>query len=323
MRIFKRILIPVLFFAVLFGINTVMNYLMVPYTFTRFKVHTIETETFDDLILGASHAGTNISPAILSGITGRTAFNAAQGEEFPVDSYYFLKDAARDHKPGRLIYEFDPNYWITAQEISSNYAGMFAEMRFCPAKLQYFFAKMWKADFRTAFAPWYFYRAQVGDIRQNLFTKGTDNYKNFGTDTFDSATQTVHSDGFIAVKPGKWDDTIIPRDWSEDMLQEDAREYFIRIAEFCAREGIELVVVTTPVPAETLEANAASYEAAGAEMSALAKEYGFRYLNYTGGELLAANKALTDADLYADWDGHMYADAAEAFSKVLARDLAG
>ena len=168
MRIFKRILIPILFFAVLFGINTVMNYLMVPYTFTRFKVHTIETETFDDLILGASHAGTNISPAVLSGITGRTAFNAAQGEEFPVDSYYFLKDAARDHKPGRLIYEFDPNYWITAQEISSNYAGMFAEMQFCPAKLQYFFAKMWKADFRTAFAPWYFYRAQVGELADRL-----------------------------------------------------------------------------------------------------------------------------------------------------------
>ena len=91
----------------------------------------------------------------------------------------------------------------------------------------------------------------------------------------------------------------------------------------CAREGIELVVVTTPVPAETLEANAASYEAAGAEMSALAESYGFRYLNYTGGELLAANKALTDADLYADWDGHMFADAAAAFSEVLARDLAG
>ena len=80
--------------------------------------------------------------------------------------------------------------------------------------------------------------------------------------------------------------------------------------------------MTTPVPAETLEANAASYEAAGAEMSVLAESYGFRYLNYTGGELLAANAALTDAELYADWDGHMYADAAEAFSKVLARDLA-
>ncbi len=58
-------------------------------------------------------------------------------------------------------------------------------------------------------------------------------------------------------------------------------------------------------------------------MSALAESYGFRYLNYTGGELLAANKALTDADLYADWDGHMFADAAAAFSEVLARDLAG
>ena len=312
MRIFKRILVPVVFIAVLFAVNTYLNYLLVPYTFTRYKVHKIETETFDDLILGSSHAGTCLSPSSISSVTGRSAFNAAQGEEYPVDSYFFLKDAAGKH---------NPNYWITAQDVSANYAGTYTEMQPGKAKVQYFFAKMWKADFRTSIAPWYFYRAQLSDIERNLFVKRSDDYKNFGTGTFDSATQTVEADGFIAVKPGKWDDEIIPRDWSDDMIQEKARDYFIRIAEFCRREGIELVVVTTPVPAETLAANEASYASAGAEMEALSKTYDFTYMNYNGGDLLEARREFTDSELFADWDGHMYAEAARRFSVAFAEDL--
>ena len=44
------------FFAVLTAFNMVMNYLLIPYSFTRMKVHYLETETCDDLILGSSHA---------------------------------------------------------------------------------------------------------------------------------------------------------------------------------------------------------------------------------------------------------------------------
>ena len=93
MRIFKRIAVPILFLAILMGVNAIFNYLLIAYTFTRYKLHKIETEAFDDLILGSSHGATNIDPAYVSSVTGRSAFNAAQGEEFPVDSYFFLKDA--------------------------------------------------------------------------------------------------------------------------------------------------------------------------------------------------------------------------------------
>ena len=106
------------------------------------------------------------------------------------------------------------------------------------------------------------------------------------------------------------------------MLQKDAREYFIRIAEYCRRCDIRLVVVTTPVPAQTLAANLASYTAAAEEMKSLSNAYDFSYLNYTEGELLLANQEFTNADLFADWDGHMYADTARRFSAVLAADIA-
>lgn len=313
------IAVPAIFIAVLIAFNLIMNYLLIPYSFTRMKVHWLETLTFDNLILGSSHAATNIDASHLAGLTGRTTFNAAQGEQFPVDSYYLLKDACIDQKPGRVIYEFDPTYWLTAQEIDSSYAGMFYEMRMSPVKLQYFFDKMWDADFRTWIAPWYFYRTQFAYISENIYTKSGDNYKDYGVATFDSENQTVRGDGFIAVKPGKWEDEITVREWNDNMIQKDDEAFFIKIAEFCRDEGIELVVVSTPIPTETYEAGKDNFELAYSHMQGLADKYGFRYMCYNSGEL--RDESLMTADKFADWDGHMYEDAANAFTTVLAEDL--
>ena len=96
--------VTAIFIAVVIVFNMVMNYLLIPYSFTRLKVHMLETMQFNNLILGSSHAGTNIDATHLAGLTGRTTFNAAQGEQFPVDSYYLLKDACIDQKPDRVIY---------------------------------------------------------------------------------------------------------------------------------------------------------------------------------------------------------------------------
>ena len=61
------------------GINALLSYMLIPYQFTRMKIHTIETEDFDDLILGSSHGSAAIDPAVLSEKTGRTCFSAAAG----------------------------------------------------------------------------------------------------------------------------------------------------------------------------------------------------------------------------------------------------
>ena len=44
------------------------------------KVHAVENNTYDDLILGIFARATNIDPDVLGGITGRTTYNAAQGK---------------------------------------------------------------------------------------------------------------------------------------------------------------------------------------------------------------------------------------------------
>ncbi|MDO4804778.1 MAG: hypothetical protein Q4A32_08165 [Lachnospiraceae bacterium] len=311
---------PVLIFsAVLVVFNLVMNYLLIPYSFTRMKVHVLETQPFDNLILGSSHAATNIDAALLGKLTGKNSFNAAQGEQYTVDSYYLLRDACMDYKPKRVIYEFDPTYWLTRQETDSAYAGMFYEMRMSPVKVQYFFDKMWGADFRTWTAPWYFYRGRFADIPANLYTKGTENYRQYGVATFDGENQTVRGDGFIAVKPGKWEDDIIVREWNRDTIQKDDEQFFIKLAEYCRKQGIGLCVVTTPLPLGTYEAGKECFDAAYAHMDALSDRYGFAYLCYNRKPLLRED--IMAEENFADWDGHMYEDAADRFTETLAEDL--
>jgi len=318
MRIFKRILTAALFVGILAAVSLTLDYLMIPYTFTRMKVHAVENNTYDDLILGSSHGATNIDPDVLGGITGRTTYNAAQGEEFPVDSYYLLKDACIANKPGRLIYEFDSTYWLSAQETDSSYALTYYSMRRSFTKMQYFYAKMWNADFRTWSAPWYFFRDRIYDIGTNLYVKGTDDYKDYGTGTFESDRQSVTDKGFIAIKNVRWDDAVTVRPWTDDMIQKSDVAYFLRIVSYCKENDISLVVVTTPVPDDTYEAGKDNFDQAGFYMSALADQYGFTYANYNNDRLEGLD---TTNAAYADYDGHMYEESAEAFSRVFGERL--
>ena len=54
-------------------------------------------------------------------------------------------------------------------------------------------------------------------------------------------------------------------------------------------------------------------------MTELSEKYDFRYMCYNTGELKQEN--LMDSEKFADWDGHMYEDAAHEFTGVFAEDL--
>ena len=56
------------------------------------------------------------------------------------------------------------------------------------------------------------------------------------------------------------------------MFQKDDEEFFIKMADYCLKEGIELVVVSTPIPAETYEAGKEHFDSAYAHMAGLAED---------------------------------------------------
>ena len=125
----------------------------------------------------------------------------------------------------------------------------------------------------------------------------------------------MKADGFISLKRVRWDDEITVRAWNDDTIQREDEKYFIKIAEFCRDNGIELVTVTTPLPDSTYEAGKENFDRSGQYMQKLAGEYGFSYMDYNTDRIEGLD--VSDS-AYADYDGHMYAETADRFSVVLA-----
>lgn len=87
-----------------------------PCTFMRNDIHAVVNNQYDDIILGTSHGMTDIDPAVMEGITGRTGHNMCVGGEYVIDAYHIAKLIAEKQKPTRIIYEVDPGYLVSEKK---------------------------------------------------------------------------------------------------------------------------------------------------------------------------------------------------------------
>ena len=111
MRNFKKWMLPLLFVAVFVGINELLNYVLYPYTYTRADVHHLAASEYEDVLVGTSHGKCGLDPQVLEEVTGHKTINVCQGGEYPLDVYYLVREAARNKKVSRVIYELDSGYW--------------------------------------------------------------------------------------------------------------------------------------------------------------------------------------------------------------------
>ena len=310
MRIFKA----AIWLAAAAAVTALLNTVFIPYQFPRMKIHRLETETFSDLILGSSHAASVLDPAVIEQQTGRSCFNAAAGGQYPLDNYYLLKDACRHHKPERVIWEYDPAYWAAQDERNANARYLLSCMQWSGVRLQYLKELCWENDFRYLVMPWFLYRDSFKEIPRNLRVRRSSDYRSYGIASFESDDQSVRENGLVAIHDDALGEQQIPELQVEDeKIWAANRSDFIRAADYCLQNGIELVVAATPVPEETREANRAFYERADQEMSSLSEQYGFLWIN-------EINTAMPE-ESFSDTEGHMRESAAAAFSRTFARKL--
>ena len=322
------------FFIIL---NLILNFVFIPYQFTGMKIHRIETEDFQDLILGSSHGCAALDPDVMEEITGRKTFNAAAGGQYPRENYFLLCDALRAHKPERVIYEYDPAYWIADERFNRVARYQLDMMEASSVKASYFSDLCLNGDFRYVLMPWFTFRDSLGRFRENISVKTSEAYRTFSAQPFSNSYQTCLQNGFTAISDdAKRKDTIPELAFSEetDPIVEKNDRYFIRLVSFCREQGIELVVITTPVPPSTLEARKDFYEQAHVLMADLAGEFDFSFMDYTGSDNGSDRPSMSSTsdlsciqawpdEAYSDGEGHMYADTARQFSAVFAQDLSG
>lgn len=320
MRSFKKISVCVLFLAGCVLLNSLLNYSLIPYTYTRADAYHMRSADYQEVLVGSSHGKCGLDPQVLRQVTGLTSLNLCQGGEYPVDSYFLVKEAARHRKLQRVIVEVDPGYWVTEPNQTSDYLVFYQEMENSPVKAEYFLNKIMKADFRTALFPWYLYRKQITQIPQTWRLKKSSVYRQYETDLFCSPVQEYREDGMIYRKKmaedKKTEDCPVLFD-SRD-LNPDAVKYFNKLAAFCRKEKISLVAVTTPIPRQTYEKYKTAYDQAGEYFSRYMKEHGVEYYDFTRGWEWGMPWDLKD---FADYEGHLYGEAAAAFTESFARML--
>ena len=307
--------------AVIVAVLLTADYALYPCTFMRNDIHTVTTQTYDDVFLGTSHGKINIDPDSVGKVTGRSGHNLCVGGEYPVDTYYLAKLMIETgHKPQRIIYEVSPGYFVSEKEEGNNYLLFYHEFPISLAKAQYFADTVAKCNLRTMLFPWYEYSLsyEISQMKDTISRKWK---KDYSAGPFRTESQEYHENGFVERSPED------PATFSFDGMYEYSTDKLIdqnlndldRTVRLCRENDIELVALMTPLPAVTLRQFSAGYEAMGAFFAEWFAQRGVTFYNFNGMELYG----LTDhsVERYTDLDGHMNGDAARAFSAVLGEVL--
>ena len=107
--------------------------------------------------------------------------------------------------------------------------------------------------------------------------------------------------------------------WAESEIRDSALKYFQKIETYCKENHIELEVITMPVPKETLENMAENYKQSDQYFASFMEERKIPYHNFNYDLQTGFDRSI---DSYWDYDGHMYGEDAEKFSRELGKYLA-
>ena len=306
--------------AVFILVLVLLDFALYPCTFIRSDIHTVLTETQEDLVLGGSHGKMNIAPESMQEVSGRSGHNLCVGGEYPVDSYYLLRLLIeKGKKPERVIYVISPEYFMNEKEEGNNYLLFYHEFPVSAAKLAYFRDCIAKCNFRTTLFPWYEYSLsyEISQMRETVRRKMSGD---FSSESYATDAQKYHGDGFIErypTDPSTFNFAGL-NEFSESRVREDQVAWMRKLIGLCEAEEIRFVCVMAPLPAPTLK----KFSQGFAEADHFFKEFftgsGVEFYNFNDpdGELFKVFTHRVDA--YTDLDGHMNGDAARAFSKRLA-----
>lgn len=331
MRNSKKYIWIGLFLALTICINLLLNYVLLPYSYVRCDTHHLTEGGYQDIYVGTSHGFAGIDPLQTDAITGRKSTNLCLGGEYLCDSYFLTKEAHRHNPLRRVIYVLDPGYWVTEPSQDSSYNTLCQSLPWSKVKLEYTAAKMLKADFRTTLFPWYNYRKDLlkpDVIQHNLTTKQSQEYKDYSIKPFDSTGQTYTEQGFMNIhrveNAQKTEQNL--KLWNEADLIPKEFKYFNKLKSYCAQNQIDFVVVTLPVPKETLGKYQEQFDAAHNYFTQMMQAQNVTYCDFNYVDLSSQGFETTVSN-YNDYDGHMYGNTAQKFSQILgeylnAQDLA-
>lgn len=320
MRNFKSIIKCVVFLMLCAICYIVCDYMFMPSGYIRAILHTLNysDENYDCIVLGASHGRSAIDPYKLDEEIGTNALNLCIPNEKVKDSYYLLKESCRNNDVKTVILDLDYQYWFKLGDNDFADTFIYSYMEPSNVKAEYFLDNLVNKDFRVSFVKWARYNAKYNKITNNIKTKATEGYKNYEMDSAEvgDANGPYVGKGFFYRKDGGHEGRgkITRTQWTDSSADPKVLNYFDQIVNYCKKNNIRLVCVTSAItPATVL---AACSEQTSAFYTQLAAKYGIEYYDFS----LLRQDVLPRTNLdFGDWDGHMCGKLAEPFSTVMGK----
>ena len=208
----------------------------------------------DTLFLGSSHCYRSVDPRSVDAALGTHSFNAGSSQQLPDGSYYMLKEAAA-HNPLKTVYleMFYTGYNESASANIPLACYLLADHMDwrSPNRYAYLSEMGGLAAYADLLLPARHGIASPSSMPALWKAKLTDGYTpdSYGYVTYPDSGEAYRGRGFVYT-------TGIPQDGFATLLNVDADaplsdfgwEYLNKITDFCAENGIRLVLFTAPLP---------------------------------------------------------------------------
>ena len=317
----------VLFIVVLAVVILVCDYLFAESGYIRFVLNDVNSsnESYDTIVLGASHTRCSIDTEYLDKYMNVNSFNMGIPGETVDDFYYVLKsvvDSGNNVK--QVIVDVDYYYWMNGQ--SQNHFSksfIYQQMKDTWVKAEYLWNNRAELDIRNVFSRRLTWKCTIKKAKTNIALKKTKEYKNYdmsaGLDTdgyFATAGGPYLGKGFcyryrINEVPGNPSYVNTMKGNAAKSLDKTVISQFERFLDYCNDNDIKVVCVSTPITPDAFKE--AQVDRASEKLKELFDSYNIKYYDF--------NKTLMsvlprDDSGYVDTEGHMYGELAVKYSDV-------
>lgn len=319
------------FLAVFLCVNAFLNTNLVQSALSRIIIHEMkdtEDGSYDCVIFGESHSNYAIDPEIIEEESGLDTMNAAIGGEYMRDMYYMAKEMYAHHKPKMVVLDVDYQYFTNVPDTQNTVMStlVYYNYPWSFRKLQYASEILPQKEYRAALFPWMNSRQNLGNMNGIFWNKRTEAYKNYepAAVTEIDANDTYRGKGFIYRKRShKRDESQrVGVCWDEKKVDyTTSLQYLKKLVKLCRSKGSEVVMITSPINTETLtldDATISEYHQIEAFFAEAAEDNELVYYNFN---IVKTEKYQRTTEDYWDYDGHMYGDAAQRYSKFLGKFL--
>lgn len=244
----SKIIKAVIFCLVLVLCSRIMTFLLYPFSSLnqRFVRYHRITKNIDFLILGNSLENCGFDTSVIEQNFGQNCGILAPQGSYPESLYYLLVDAAHTHKVKTLIVGWDilQNFQLPAYtypHAEELYREFFADMKGNSELQRIIFKKVMEQRYTSTFFDWSSFPENITEIpkvieSRKIIVKDDDPPSSIGIDETTLKTNK------------KWRYYQAVNTVYGTQIQNNDKDYFLKIKEYCDKHDIQLYVISSPIP---------------------------------------------------------------------------